>query len=118
MTETTSEWTSGWYVVKTDTNMESVSITGNATLLLMDGSHLNVKNNIEIEEQASLTIYAQSADASQMGTLTVEGSSLPYNGGAIQVNRNSTLTINGGPSSFLVHTIKMRVASVQVTPVP
>lgn len=66
----TTTWTAGWYVVKSDVTIDSrVTASGDVHLILVDGYTLTVNGGINVAERNSLIIYAQS-DGENMGALT------------------------------------------------
>ncbi len=103
VTSSDSTWTGstdapGWYVVPDgDTTIGSrVTVTGDVHLILADGASLTVNGGINVGENNSLTIYAQST-SDQMGSLTAKAGSFSNAGigGDINVN-GGTVTIYGG----------------------
>ncbi|MBP5605715.1 MAG: hypothetical protein J6X60_09265, partial [Ruminiclostridium sp.] len=96
VTYTTTVWSTGWYVVDSDTPIsDRVTVTGDVNLILCDGKTLTVPSGINVEGTNKLTIYAQST-GSTMGALTATGT---YNtagiGGGIS-EAGGNITINGG----------------------
>ena len=103
VTDSTTNWNDGWYVVKGNVTMNGpVTVTGNAHLILYNGASLNVKaseksqNAIGVNNNCYLTIYAQSNDQ-DMGSLTADGLTegimgIAYTG----LLNDASLTINGG----------------------
>ena len=90
--------TSGWYVVTGDiTNDTTITVNGDAHLILADGASLtaNVGINVEVKNNVtnSLTIWAQS-DGANMGRLTAEGGDAGIGGG--WESTGVTVTVNGG----------------------
>lgn len=70
VTASDRQWKDGWYAVGSSATVEGrIVVDGDANLILTDGRALVVKGGIEVSEGNSLTIYAQSADASSMGSL-------------------------------------------------
>ena len=64
-------WSSGWYVVNTDTTISSrVTVSGTVNLILCDGATLTASKGITLTGDNSLTIYGQTKDS---GTLTING---------------------------------------------
>ena len=108
----------GWYVANGNITTGQLTVTGDIHLILADGCTLNadgVTNNqagIKLMEGNSLTIYAQTTDASTAGSLTATGGESAggyagkFQGGAgIGTNgfstqqsaqHGGTLTVNGG----------------------
>lgn len=59
-----------WYVVSSSVTIEDrITVTGEVHLILADGCTLNAKKGISVTAGNSLTIYAQSADFTEAGTL-------------------------------------------------
>jgi len=101
----------GWYLMRgTFTNSGTITVSGDVHLILEDGSNVTVNgssNNAGINVSAgnSLSIYAQSADASIMGKLTATGgngsggagigSGPQASGGIINIS-GGTVTATGG----------------------
>ena len=89
-------WAAGKYIVNDDVTINGkVKLTGDVELILSDGKTLTVNNHIDAlnggtSYQHSLTIYAQSDDASTWGKLTIQS---PNGSGISFVN---TLTIHSG----------------------
>lgn len=85
---------SGWYVVYGKITLtERPTVTGEVHLILMDSCKLDTQAGITVEDDNSLTIYAQS-NGSNMGKLTATGGDRQAGiggGGA-----GGTITINGG----------------------
>ena len=74
----------------------SVTVTGEVHLILANGCELNAKEGIEVSEESSLTIYAQS-DGGMMGKLTATGDSSDAGiGGGYTSDNGGNITINGG----------------------
>lgn len=69
---TDTEWTSGWYVLssRTDMDEQTITVTGDVNLILIDGMELYDAINIVVSKGNSLTIYAQS-DGENMGHLNI-----------------------------------------------
>lgn len=69
---TDTEWTSGWYVLSSRTGMDeqSITVTGDVNLILIDGMELYDAISIVVSKGNSLTIYAQS-DGENMGHLNI-----------------------------------------------
>ena len=72
----------------------SVTVTGEVHLILANGCELNAKEGIEVSEESSLTIYAQS-DGGMMGKLTATGDSSDAGIGG-GVGGGGSITISGG----------------------
>jgi hypothetical protein len=71
VTESTTAWSTGWYVVDSTTpiNSSRVTVTGDVHLILCDGKTLTAEKGINVEGTNKLTIYAQST-GNTMGALT------------------------------------------------
>ena len=96
ITETSTELTTGWYAVTSDLGIDSrITCTGDVHLILFNDTTLTAVKGIAVNEGNSLSIYAQSADESRMGALTV--SAPDYTGiGSDSGKVAGTITINGG----------------------
>lgn len=103
----TAKWSSGWYVVNDSVTIGSekqpqrVTVTGEVHLILADNASLTVHGGINVAEGNALTIYAQSTDKADMGSLTATVGDLEANDGNAGIgggnNQNcGTITINGG----------------------
>ncbi|MCQ2339125.1 MAG: hypothetical protein MJ001_09460, partial [Paludibacteraceae bacterium] len=101
---TTTTLTSGWYVV-TGTNVQTGTLTcnGAVNLILADGAKLTATSGtdgnagITVSGNVnSLTIYAQSIDPAQMGTLFATGGKSGAGIGGGYYGSGSDITINGG----------------------
>ena len=90
-------WTTGWYVVNCDVTAEDlIAVSGDVNLILENGCTLTASKGILVPEGSSLTIYAQSADESERGSLIANGAeNCAGIGGSDGVN-GGTVTINGG----------------------
>ena len=101
---------SGWYAVKSDLEINSrINAAGDVHIILCDGYTLTAHKGITVPKTSnvtrSLTIYAQSKDADDMGALLIDdvtegypgigGISTVYGGGKITVN-GGKLTVTGG----------------------
>ena len=99
-------WSNGWYVVNSDTTINSrVTVTGNVHLILADGCKLTVTGGIQVQDDDnnpdtpspnSLTIYAQSTDENTMGKLTAKGADYNAGIGGGNGSDGGTVTIHGG----------------------
>lgn len=68
-----SSLASGWYLVRGEITVpQRIRMTGDVTLVLEDGAHLQAEKGIAVESGSSLTITAQSKEA-DMGKLTATG---------------------------------------------
>lgn len=107
VTESDTEWTTGWYVVNGEVNLpERVRISGDVQLLLADGCTLNASKGITVAGANSLTVYAQSTDSATMGALNAanDSHSAGIGGEYLYAENAGAITINGGKvyaSSFL-----------------
>ena len=89
-----------WYVVSYNVNNDNyITVNGTAHLILTDGTTLNAKKGIGVEDNNSLTIYGQ---AGGTGTLNATGKSFDTyvtsgigSYGALN-GKTGTITINGG----------------------
>lgn len=97
ITTTTTEMTSGWYVVNGQVTVaERMTATGEVRLILADGAHLNASLGITVNEGNSLYIYGQSSNESTMGKLTATTTSSDAAIGSLKFNHAGTIVINGG----------------------
>ncbi len=93
---------SGWYVAENIVEIAyRVTVTGEVHLILVNGCELNAKSGIEVSEENSLTIYAQSKDESDMGKLEAysdEGAAIGGgnggDGGNITINEGTVKAIS------------------------
>ena len=72
------EWESGWYVVWAGEvgNEERTLVSGDAHLILLNGSELNCRKGIQLNSSSSLSIYSEiNAGDEPVGKLTAVGSS-------------------------------------------
>ena len=95
-----TEWTNGWYVVDGSVTIDSrVTVTGDVKLILKNGANLTVNGGIDVSGTSnSFTVYAQSADESQMGSLTATAADETGNAGIGSSGRQTAgaITVNGG----------------------
>lgn len=86
-----------WYVVSGNVVADSrIIVTGNVHLILMDRSLLDAtKGGIDVSEDNSLTIYAQST-GDDMGSITATGNDDESGIGGGDYESGGTITINGG----------------------
>ena len=98
VTGNTTTLTTGWYAVKYDVEIGSrISCNGDVHLILFDGVTLTVPKGITVSEGNSLTVYAQSTDASTMGAISISAPALHDAGiGGISSVSAGVITINGG----------------------
>ena len=109
VTENNTEWNAsdennGWYVVSSDVTIgteeapQRVTVSGDVHLILANGADLTVNGGIGVNENNSLTIYAQpTKDGETPGSLTVQNVQAGYAGIGGDVQKNGgTITINGG----------------------
>lgn len=109
VTENNTEWNAsdennGWYVVSSDVTIgteeapQRVTVSGDVHLILANGADLTVNGGIGVNENNSLTIYAQPAEKDKtMGSLTVENVEVDNAGiGGDDEKDGGTITINGG----------------------
>ena len=94
----TTAWNGGWYVVNSPVTIDSrVSVSGEVHLILADGASLTANRGINVAENNSFTVYAQSV-GENMGTLTANGGEDNFIAGIGSEVGDSggTITINGG----------------------
>ena len=109
VTENNTEWNAsdennGWYVVSSDVTIgteeapQRVTVSGDVHLILANGADLTVNGGIGVNENNSLTIYAQpTKDGETPGSLTVENVQATNAGiGGGNYGAGGTITINGG----------------------
>ena len=98
--DTTTSLTEGWYVVTDTLQIGSLPCTGDVHLILADGAQLTTTGGaaaITVSSTGtSLTIYAQSTDPAQMGTLKANGGMNAAAIGGGFLGSGSGITINGG----------------------
>ena len=92
VTENNTEWNAsdennGWYVVSSDVTIgteeapQRVTVSGDVHLILANGADLTVNGGIGVNENNSLTIYAQpTKDGETPGSLTVQNVQAGYAG--------------------------------------
>ena len=93
-------WSDGWYVVNSPVTIDSrVSVSGEVHLILADGASLTANGGINVAENNSFTVYAQSVEKN-MGTLTATGGGYGAGIGGRNGDRNGSscgnITIHGG----------------------
>ena len=102
---TTSFTNNGWYVVKTNVEInERINVSGTANLILADGATLTNDKGIEVAEGNTLNIYGQANDTGTFSAYLDENSRDPANGAAIGGGGDyssvtapaGTITIHGG----------------------
>ena len=94
----TTAWSDGWYVVNSNVTIDNrVTVSGKVHLILADGASLTANGGINVAENNSFTVYAQSV-GENMGTLTATGQDdAPMAGiGSEFGDSVGTITINGG----------------------
>lgn len=82
-----TEWTDGWYVINNNVTIDgSVSVTGNACLILGDQTYSEM-NGIIVPEGAALTVYSQSKQDWTRGCLrkNIEGAGGDLNKGNVSI---------------------------------
>ena len=97
VTDTTTAWTSGWYIVPAgEMNIDHrITVTGDVHLILAEGARLNAKAGITVEGANKLTIWEQAKDTG--GTLTATSTDNVSAGiGGSAGKDGGTLTFNGG----------------------
>ena len=94
---------SGWYAVKSDLEVNSrINAAGDVHIILCDGYTFTAHKGITVPKTSnvtrSLTIYAQSKDADEMGALVIDdvAENYPGIGGISTVYGGGTITVNGG----------------------
>ena len=96
ITDSTTEWSDGWYVVSENVTISSrITVTGTAHLILCDSKTLTAEKGITTTGKA-LNIYAQSK-GDNMGKLIATANTDCCAGiGGIEGGNGGTVTINGG----------------------
>lgn len=97
VTESSTSWTDGWYVVNSVTTINNqIKVTGDVNLILKDDTTLTVNDGLVVNKGNSLTIYGQTEDSGKLIAYGYDGD--PYDatiGG--QRNHNcGPITIHGG----------------------
>ena len=88
---------SGWYVAYRDLTFETLTVSKNAYLLLMDGVKITVNDRIIVEDPNTLALYAQTEDPENMGALTVYSGAEYYAGiGSGENTEGGLVSIHGG----------------------
>ena len=91
-------WNGGWYVVNGAVTIgDRVTVSGEVHLILADNASLTANNGINVAEDNSFSVYAQSV-GENMGTLTATGqddASIAGIGSEVGASCG-TITINGG----------------------
>ena len=89
-------WSDGWYVVNSTVTINNrVTVSGDVHLILADGASLTAKGGINVAENNSFSVYAQSVEGA-MGTLTATGLYCEAGIGGGNGETAGTVTINGG----------------------
>ena len=105
----TVTWNAGWYVVSQDATIDNrITVSGDVNLILADGKTLTASKGITVEDNRSLTIYAQAggtgklvathpnddADKAAIGRngFGKEGGSVAIHGGCVEANVDATYT--------------------------
>ena len=108
--DTSTTWNTGWYVVSGEVTIGfRVTVSGDVHLILANDAKLTVSGGIGVNENNSLTVYAQptTENGETPGSLTVNnvqtvdagiGGDYYQSGGTITIN-GGTITTNGGANS-------------------
>ncbi len=97
------QWSSGWYVIVGQVEyIYSITVSGDVHLVLQDGSQLEAKSGIVVNEGNNLTIYAQSTNEDTMGQLKATAWHNAAIGGSMKQNAGA-ITINGGKIDAIVN---------------
>ena len=89
-------WNGGWYVVNGAVTIDGrVTVSGEVHLILADNASLTVNGGIDVAENNSFSVYAQSV-GENMGTLTATSSGSEEAGIGGTWENVGTITINGG----------------------
>jgi hypothetical protein len=84
-----------WLISDEMLNHDRITITGDVNLILANGAHLQ-GGGINVAEDNTLTIWAQSTDGKEMGKLTAQGGIMQAGIGGNIDQSGGTITINGG----------------------
>lgn len=107
ITNGTTEWNDGWYVVSGDATISSrITVSGNVNLILEDSHTLTAQQGISVNVGNSLTIYCQSGHT---GTLVANNPTTPGDGGGAAIGADraagaGSITINEGNITATVTT--------------
>ena len=89
-------WNGGWYVVSGTVTIDgTVTVSGGVHLILADNASLTANDGINVAENNSFIVYAQSV-GENMGTLTATSSQSGEAGIGGNWENAGTITINGG----------------------
>ena len=93
----TTAWNGGWYVVNDTVTIGSrVTVSGEVHLILADNASLTVNGGINVAEDNSFSVYAQSV-GENMGTLTATSSQFGKAGIGGEIHGSGgNITIHGG----------------------
>lgn len=96
VTDATSTWTTGWYVVSGNTTISNrIEVTGNVSLILTDGAILTASAGIHVPETASLDICGQSGGTGKLKANAGDGNAaIGGNGGTNEAT--GTISICSG----------------------
>lgn len=89
----------GWYLVTGELATNSrVVVSGDVRLVLADAADFKANAGIDVPGSSSFTVYAQSANESQMGSLTATAADETGNAGIGSSGRQTAgaITVNGG----------------------
>ena len=97
VTSSDTRWQNGWYVVDSNVTInERVAVEGSVQLILADGYTLTAQKGINVSDNNSFTVYAQSTDENA-GKLTAGyGDNFDSCIGGKREETNGNITINGG----------------------
>ena len=84
-----------WYVAEGTLDLNAVTVSGDAHLILTNGCVLNARG-ITVDHGNSLTIYAQSLSELEMGRLITKGGTFSAGIGGAGGTKGGTVTIHGG----------------------
>ena len=88
-----------WYVAEGDVTVHGrITVTGNVHLILANGATFTVNGGIEVGEDNSFTVYAQSTEESEMGSLEAKAATDSDEAGigGGQFGTGGEMTIIGG----------------------
>lgn len=95
VTKNSIGWTNSWYVVNEDITIDgTVYVDGNVNLIIEDNCTLKVTGSINVPQNSSLTIYAQS-EGENMGKLKADGQYFGAGIGGAEGQSGGRITIHG-----------------------
>ncbi len=112
VTNSTTEWSSGWYVVRENTDINTpITISGEVSLVLTDRTSLVAAQGVLVNFPNSLTVYGQSEGTGRLTSYGIEesagiggakdqaaGTIIINSGNIIATGSNNAAGIGGGSS--------------------